>query len=140
MIDESDLPPRLQWQAYIVNWAQIFGFGKTRNEALQKLEASFQIYKNEHEYLPRPGTKVPLEFASTSKVDKYEPVARDFLHRILNHNYDETFISDASSLQDFFFLCPEYELKEKIFQLYGIHVSSDDKLWEIFQQIERLKY
>jgi hypothetical protein len=59
------------------------------------------LYKSEGHELPRPGTKVSLEFASVQEIDQYETEAVDFFRRILAMDYYEIFISDQSSLYDF---------------------------------------
>jgi hypothetical protein len=46
----------------------------------------------------RPGTGLPTEFAPTYRIEEPPDLARDFFRRVLDMNYDECFISNASSL------------------------------------------
>jgi hypothetical protein len=42
-----------------------------------------------------------ITFTPTDNIDDYEIIARDFLKKIFNLDYDECFISDESALSDF---------------------------------------
>lgn len=125
------------WMAQIINWWVISGLGKTQQEALEDLRCKFNLYKENNEKLPRPGTKVPLKYASTEQVDRYKDIAKDFLEKTLKLNYDECFLSDQSSLWDFYTEMPE-EVKKVIYEVYGVDISDikDGSLVEIFRRIK----
>ena len=121
----------------IVRWPQMCGLGDTKPEALEDLRQRLEAYREDRP-LPRPGTQVPLEFASTQHVDNYESIAREFLAKILNIDFDRCFLSDQSSLTDFGF--DEASLKRhhaKIRETYGIDASDlgDGNLVDIFERI-----
>ena len=130
--------------AGIVNWSGMVGFGKTTTEAVEDLTKGFQLYKDNCDGLPRPGTKVPLRFASTEQIDKYEDIAVDFLRRVLGMDYHEGFYSDQSTLA--YFGPPDDEeqakqMREQIIKrtllLYGVDIACtyDEPLYRVFEQI-----
>ena len=125
------------WYATIINWRRMFGAGDTQEEAYDALRQRFQEYKREGKRLPRPGTGMPMVFTSTAKVGRYEEIARDFLAQILELDFDECFISDASSLWDFALLETDESFESKIERVYGVDVSDIESgnLVEIFARI-----
>jgi len=140
-IDPNYTGTRLKQHRYavsIVNWG-LTGTGDTRREALRALEKNFATAKAERakrgKPLPRPGTKVPIEFASQEKVRAHPELADDFIHRILN--LDWAWISDESSLWDFHHDETNETLIAKIKEVYGVDVSDIQaaRLSEIFERI-----
>jgi hypothetical protein len=127
----------VRWSAQIINWWQMSGNGETREEALGNLDASFRQFQATHEKLPRPGTGAPIEFASATLIQKHEGLAREFLHRILDLNLDECFISDESSLWDFHDEETNEAYYGKIVLLYNVDVSDVEgaKLGQILETI-----
>lgn len=125
------------WSAQIINWWQMAGHGETEDAAFANLRENFERFREAHERLPRPGTGAPLEFSSANLIEQHEEIARDFLIRILNLNYDECFISDESSLWDFHCEDTNEEYYRKIVQTYDIDVSDvpGAKLGLIFERI-----
>ena len=101
------------------------------------LRTHFERYRDSHDVLPRPGTGMPIEFASAAVVDAHHEIARDFLTRILDLSYDNCFISDESSLWDFHGEETNEDLNRKILLLYGVDVSDVEgaKLAGIFERI-----
>jgi hypothetical protein len=91
--------------------------------------------------------------SDTDKIDIYEDIARDFLKKIFDINYDECFISDESALSDFAgcnipedFVIEKGNLKEcyaagrehtlqKINENYGLEVDPYDYLITVFEKI-----
>ncbi|MGB8010331.1 MAG: hypothetical protein WCF68_01860 [Terriglobales bacterium] len=141
-IDPDSVGSRLKQHRYaarIVNWWALLGMGDTEQEARQVLEEHFASIKVERdktgEALPRPGTKVPIQFASQKRVEVYPELAEDFIHRVLN--LDWAWISDESSLWDFHHNETNEELIAKINEVYGVDVSDiqSAKLAEVFERI-----
>lgn len=101
------------------------GSGDTEQEALQALEKSFATAKVERaktgKPLPRPGTRVPIQFASQELVQRHPELAEDFVRRVLN--LDWAWISDESSLWDFHHDETNHVLIAKIKEVYGVDVS-----------------
>jgi hypothetical protein len=141
-IDPNHSETRLKQHRYaarVVNWWALSGTGHTRQESLRTLEAHFASVKAERaktgEALPRPGTRVPIQFASQERVGAHAELADDFVHRVLN--LDWAWISDESSLWDFHHNQTNEELIVKIKDVYGVDVSDiqSAKLPEIFERI-----
>jgi len=125
----------LPWIAQIVNWWSLIGMGDSREAALESLRQHFDEYKQIHRVTPRPGMRVPLELASTAKIDRYRVLARDFFDRILGMDFDTCFVSDQSSLWDF----PDTaQAVDRIRAVYGVDVS-DIEDGNLVRTVERLR-
>lgn len=127
-----------RYMAHIVKWA-LAGTGDTREAAICDLEAHFETAQAERKRqgkpLPRPGTRVPVEFASQERVSRHQELADDFTQRVLG--LDWAWISDESSLWDFHHDETNDLLLSKINEVYGVDVSDIESanLWEIFDRI-----
>jgi hypothetical protein len=113
------------------------GNGNTRMEALEELGRNFDRFKATNSELPRPGTKVPIEFASRNRVDQHSELANDFFQRILEVKW--AWISDESTLGDFHDEETNDRLLEKIRRDYGVDVSdiSNGNVADIFDGIAK---
>ena len=131
-----------RYVAYVVNWP-IIGNGDTPKQATGDLNVKFESIKRKRalrsERLPRPGVRVPIEFAPAGNVNAHEELSKDFVQRILGVEW--AWISDESSLWEFHGEVNNDLLHGKIRAIYGVDVSDIDsaKLWEIFQRIENAK-
>lgn len=132
-----------RYSAAIINWWVVTGLGDTKEEALQDLAKSLDTQKleraKEGKPLPRPGTRVPIEFASQARVNRHAELAEDFVRRILDLEW--VWISDQSSLWDFHARESNDELIAKIKEVYGVDVSDIDsaKLCEILERLAEQK-
>jgi hypothetical protein len=133
--------PRFKLRRYvasIVNW-HITGCGDTREEALHELSCTFKTIKTRKKEsekpLPRPGTKVPIEFAPQHRVNAHKVLSDDFIHRVLE--MDSAWISDESSLWDFHANENNDTYYAKIKKIYGVDVSDikSARLCDIFDRI-----
>ncbi len=128
-----------RYSATIVNWWVLSGSGNTKGEALEELQKRFAAENatraKEHKRLPRPGTHVPIEFASRQRVDAHPEITEDFVRRVLN--LDWAWISDESSLWDFHTSDDNLALIAKINEVYGVDVSDIEsaRLCEILERI-----
>jgi hypothetical protein len=129
-------------------WARVLGWhidagGASKAEAMNALREQFAKRKTDWlktgKPLPRPGVRVPIEFASQERLSAHAELAEDFIHRILG--LESAWISDESSLSNFHFEETNGELVAKIREVYGVDVSDIEsgKLWEIFDRIEQAK-
>jgi hypothetical protein len=137
---ESPKTSRLRpipWVASVINWPAMSGNGSTKHEAIQELREKFDRFKATHEKLPRPGTKVPIEFVKTNRVDQHSELAKDFIRRVLEIEW--AWISDESSLWDFHGDETNGKLNDKIRQIYGVDVSdiSSGNLAQILEKISK---
>lgn len=124
-------------RAAVINWWQMSGAGDTKADALKDLSAKLEAHRARGERLPRPGTGLPIEFASTSRVEVHHRLATDFLKRVLGLDISECFISDESSLWDFHGEDDNTLLYNKIALLYGVDVSDIEgaRLADIFDRL-----
>ena len=128
----------IPWSARVINWWQMDGGGNSKAEAYSDLQAKFSKLKEEGKSLPRPGTGLPIEFASTIRVSIYDDTADDFFQRVLDKNYRDCWISDESCLWDFHVEESNEHLHQKIWETYRVDVSDidDGNLVKIFERIE----
>ena len=114
----------------------MFGDGETEIEALEKLRENFESHKRTGKKLPRPGTRVPIEFAARDRLARHAKLQEDFVRRVLDIQW--AWISDESSLWDFHKDETNAQLVEKILTIYRVDVSdiSSGNLADIFDRIE----
>ena len=113
------------------------GGGNTELEAREEIRKNFEQFKATKRVLPRPGTRVPIEFAARHRVDRHSELVRDFVQRVLE--LDWAWISDESSLSDFHDNETNDGLNDKILRIYGIDVSDipNGNLADIFERIAK---
>jgi predicted RNase H-like HicB family nuclease len=126
----------IRWLVRIPHWLLMAGTGDTREEAFAELQRRFEEYKSEGNLLPRPGTKVPIKFAPSVRIDRYERIAQDFFPRIVNMDYENVLITDESSLFDLMLDVDEVQIK--IREVYEVDVRDieDGNLARILERIE----
>ena len=78
-------------------------------------------WQRQEKPLPRPGTKVPIEFAPSEHVHAHPELTDDFIRRVLG--LDWAFVSDRSSLWDFHTNETNDAFHAKIKETYGVDVS-----------------
>jgi hypothetical protein len=130
----SRLKPLL-WTADVINWPGMSASANSRLEAVAELRKKFDRFKATRPSLPRPGTKVPIEFAASERVSQHSELGKDFVKRVLG--VDWAWISDESSLWDFHENETNQNLTDKIRNIYGVDVSdiSSGNLADIFDRI-----
>jgi hypothetical protein len=111
------------------------GTGNTKAEANEELRKGFDRYKAVNRTLPRPGTRLAIEFADSNRVDRHAELAKDFTRRVLG--LESAWISDSSSLWDFHGNEANDQFNEEILRIYGVDVSdiSSGNLADIFERI-----
>jgi len=126
----------IPWSASVINWPAMSGNGNTKQEALAELRRRFDDFKASENKLPRPGTKVPIEFAARNRVEQHPELAKEFVQQILEVEW--AWVSDESSLWDFHCEETNDRFVEKIRQVYGVDVSDipSGNLADIFERIE----
>lgn len=133
-LQTSRLKPH-PWTATIINWPGMSGGGNSRPEALQELRKAFERFKADQKKLPRPGTKVPIQFAATIRIGRHADLAKEFVQKVLEIEW--AWLSDESSLGDLHDNESNKKLIEKIRMVYGVDVSDipDGNLADIFDRI-----
>ena len=128
--------------AQILNWPGPSGIGPTKEQALARLEENLESIRKNRQSMPRPGTEVPIEFASSTRVDSDLRLRDDFITNVLRRTPDSLlFISDESSLYDFGNKEEVAEFQKKILKLYQVDVSdlNDAHISDILERIKKSK-
>jgi hypothetical protein len=129
-----------RWSIQIINWWVMNGLGPTKSIALRELKEMFEIHVQAEGYKPRPGIKVPIEFAKTDEVRKNYGLLIDFIEKILGFSReDPVFISDKATLWNFSTDDNLEEYYKKIEEVYGEDVRGikDANIAKILDQIAR---
>ncbi len=125
------------YSVHITNWWFAIGTGETEEEALLELQYLIDDFKNTESYLPRPGSVMPIKFASTQGFELHTETAEQFFDQVFG--FAPLFISDESSLYDFDPVDEVTNLDKKIEEIFGVNVSDikDRNLIKIFERIEQ---
>ncbi len=135
---------REDWNCFEASLSEFFALiasGETEREALTELK---RLYLERVIYLEAIGKPLPIPgeapepmFATSARVDALSGTARDFFRRVLNLDYDEVFVSDATRLEEFGTL---EVLREKIKLEYGVDIGTEleQPLWEVLGKIRGL--
>ncbi len=121
----GDTPePDIAFCAQILNWPGPIGLGPTGKEAYNSLAQDLEEIRKHRERMSRPGSHVPIEFASTDRVSSDEELLNDFIEQILGFTRsDPVFISDESTLDEFGDETRLAELRRRIKDVYGVEVT-----------------
>jgi predicted RNase H-like HicB family nuclease len=132
---------REDWSCFEASLEEFFALkasGETKEEALTELE---RLYLERVIYLEAIGKPLPIPgeapepmFATSARVDALSGTARDFFKRVLNLDYDNVFVSDATRLEEFGRL---EELRHKIKLEYSVDIGAEleQLLWEVLRKI-----
>lgn len=110
--------------------------------------------KNSEDKIKKLAADGKIVFADTFTIDEYDDIAREFLNKIFNLDFDSTFISDESQLSDFAGCCypdvdgplgkindfsaiAEDNMIKMIKEEYNIEVSARDCLITVFEKIRQ---
>jgi len=119
----SRLKPQ-RYLAWIAKWG-LNGTGNTPEEAMHDLAARFEdmrIARNsDGKSMPRPGTGVPFQLASSERIQAHANLTDDFIKQVLG--LDWALITDESSLWDFHTAKNNDLLNARIETIYGVNVS-----------------
>jgi predicted RNase H-like HicB family nuclease len=135
---------REDWNCFEASLSEFFALiasGETEQEAITELK---RLYLERVVYLEAIGKPLPIPgeapepmFATSARVDALSGTARDFFRRVLNLDYDDVFVSDATRLEEFGTL---EHLREKIKLEYGVDIGTEleQPLWEVLGKIRKL--
>jgi len=139
----GDVNRKGKWLAQILNWPGPMGVGASEKKAVANLRQNFENIRANRsanqERMPRPGKKVPVQFAPTVRVLADPALHDDFIIRVLGFKPGSpVFISDQSSLSDFGDESRIAELRTKIAEVYGVDVSDlrEGLLCDILERIQ----
>jgi hypothetical protein len=125
---------RPAYVARVVNW-NLDGFGGTRAEALADLRERFKKACARRSTRPRPGTRVPIEFASQGRIAARQALVGEFVRDVLG--VEGAWLSDQSCLWHFTLAGSLDEYYAKIMLLYGVDVRDvpDANIAQILDRI-----
>ncbi len=112
--------------------------GQTESEARDELQRLFDERLIYHaavgKPLPIPGEAPEPMFSSTSRIDAQAALARDFFTKVLQLDYDQVFLNDATTLEEFGDLSA---IRNRVFSLYGVDIAleAERPLWSILELI-----
>jgi hypothetical protein len=138
---------KVEYGAGIINWTTMVGHGTTPRQAVDDLRNRFGLYKDHNRRLPRPGTRVPLKFASTEQIRRYADTAVDFFQRVLDMDYFGGFYSDGTCLAYFEPPHDDEEAKRvkaaiirRTLLVYNVDITDlyDGSLWKILKTINEV--
>jgi len=135
---ETDQVP--SWVVQIINWWAMTGVGESKEEAYRSLQQRLEKRRAAGRRLPRPGKRVPIELASTNRVDKHPDIAERFLREVIGFaSGGPVFISDQSSLADFGTGDRIHQYMEKIRQVFDVDATDikSGNLADIFERIHK---
>jgi hypothetical protein len=134
--------PAIAWVAELLNWPGPGGLGPTPEKAIEDFRSRFEELikhlREAGEPIPRPGTRVPIRFASTSRIDANQELLQEFIQKVLGFlPGNPVFISDESSLQDFGDARAIEHFNSMIRSHFGVDSSKipDGRIAEILEHI-----
>lgn len=135
-------PGQPKYFARILRWF-LTGVGETDTSAKEDLRFNFEKFKrNRPDDVKRPGVQMPLEFASTEGIERFDAIAEKFIDEVLGFGPgDPVFISDESSLLDFTATDEEMtDFSSRTKDVFGVDISdiTDGNLVKIFERIDNL--
>jgi predicted RNase H-like HicB family nuclease len=129
------------WEAELLEFFALKAAGQTRDEAMQELERLFfervAYLEAAGKPLPVPGEEPEMMFSTSAQIDAQAAMARDFFRRVLDVNYDDVFVSDATRLEEFGTL---EDLRERVKRVYSVDIGPELErpLWMVLGQIRDL--
>jgi hypothetical protein len=140
-VNGPGVEPSIAYFAQILNWPGPAGLGPTQAKAYEQLAGNLEEIRKHRKTMPRPGTHVPIQFASTERVTADPALLDDFIQRVLLFRKDDpVFISDESSLRSFGAVAEVQELVTRISDVYGVDVTDIvERSGNIAEILERIR-
>jgi hypothetical protein len=128
------------WEAELLEFFALKASGQTPEEALSELERLFTerqaYYAATGKPMPIPGEPCEEMFSSTARIDAQAALARDFFQKVLHLNYDNVFLHDATTLEEFGELSA---IRNRVFTVYGVDISleAERPVWVVLELIRK---
>jgi hypothetical protein len=142
--EQVGVPDEARWCARVLNWPGPVGLGPTEQQALAALEANLHAIATKRQAegkpMPRPGTGLPIQFASTAKVSADLALLSEFTMKALGFRPDDpVFISDESSICDFGDDERVVEIRANIREHFGVTVDQPEpvRIADVLEAIRR---
>jgi len=123
------------WFAQILHWPGPVGIGPTPAAARLDLAAVLETIRRERAAMPRPGSRVPVEFASSDRLDTDPELYEHFREHVLG--FEWVLMTDGTALSDFGDEARVTALVARVKEVYGVDVSdiSPPLVADIFDRI-----
>jgi hypothetical protein len=128
------------WEVELLEFFALKASGQTPEEALSELERLFverqAYYAATGKPMPIPGEPSEEMFSSTARIDAQAALARDFFQKVLHLDYDDVFLHDATTLEEFGELS---NIRNRAFTVYGVDISleAERPVWTVLEQIRK---
>jgi hypothetical protein len=128
------------WEASLEEFFALKASAPTEAEALLELR---RLFAERVAYLEAVGKPLPVPgeapeelFSSTARIDAQAAIARDFFKRVLQLDYDEVFVNDATTLEEFGVI---EQIRKRVFSVYGVDIglTAERPLWMVFSEIRQ---
>ncbi|MFN3265466.1 MAG: hypothetical protein ACK41E_01375 [Deinococcales bacterium] len=126
------------WEAELLEFFALKASGASPEEATAELERLFlerrAYYAATGKPMPVPGEPCEEMFSSTARIDAQAALARDFFDKVLHLDYDEVFLHDATTLEEFGELD---SIRNRVFTVYGVDISleAERPVWAVLELI-----
>ena len=144
--EQVGVPEESRWCARVLNWPGPVGLGPTKQQAHAALETNLRAIgakrRAEGKRMPRPGTGLPIEFASTARVEADSTLLTEFITQALGFGPDDpVFISDESSICDFGDDERVLEIRANIREHFGVAVDQPEpvRIADVLEAIRRTR-
>lgn len=128
------------WEAELLEFFALKASGQTQAEALTELERLFlerqAYYAATGKPMPIPGEPSEEMFSSTTRIDAQAALARDFFSKVLHLDYDNVFLHDATTLEEFGELGA---MRNRAFTVYGVDITleAERPVWAVLELIRK---
>jgi hypothetical protein len=128
------------WEVELLEFFALKAAGQTPEEALSELERLFverqAYYAATGKPMPIPGEACEEMFSSTARIDAQAALARDFFQKVLHLDYDDVFLHDATTLEEFGELS---SIRNRAFTVYGVDISleAERPVWAVLELIRK---
>ncbi len=128
------------WEASLEEFFALKASAPTEAEALNELR---RLFAERAAYLEAVGKPLPVPgeapeelFSSTARIDAQAAIARDFFQKVLQLDYDDIFVNDATTLEEFGVI---EAIRKRAFSVYGVDIGStaERPLWVVLSEIRK---
>ncbi len=126
------------WEASLLEFYALIASAETESQALAELQRLFEERKIYHaatgKPLPIPGEAPEAMFSSTVRIDAQAALARDFFSKVLHLDYDDVFLNDTTTLEEFGDLSA---IRNRAFSVYGVDIllEAERPVWQVLELI-----
>jgi hypothetical protein len=134
---------REDWNVFEAELQEFFALKASADSEAEALSELRRLYAERVAYLEAVGKPLPVPgeapeelFSSTLRVDAEAALARDFFSRVLQLNYDDVFLNDATTLEEFGDL---ETIRARVRALYAVDIGDERErpLWQVLHLIRR---